>query len=173
MKMQLIVMGMLCLVLAACDSEVSSEARSAPRAPEKPTWNVADANAATNGNMLVALDALNSGKSIPEAGPTKAALVAKAPWNYYGKRLCFSGTAGIVQDYPPGSEVSNVMRGPASEVVVLMEDGTIVDTMVKGSSGDLAPDDAVTVCGLAVGNIEVDNQLGGKTTQLLLVGTVQ
>lgn len=135
-------------------------------------WNMEDPELATNGNLPVAIAALNSGL-VKLPAKVSAEVVFKRPWDFYGKEVCLTGTAAIVQDFPPGNEVSQLFGGSVSEIVMLTTDGTVVDGILKGTTGNVSVGDEVSICGTPAGRIEVDNQLGGKTTQLALVGALR
>ncbi|HPQ11789.1 MAG TPA: hypothetical protein PLQ98_10745, partial [Bacillota bacterium] len=60
--------------------------------------------------------------------------------------------------------------GEVGELVLMNEDWTLIDYLNVGSTGDINVGDAVVVYGYPVGLVEVDNKLGGKTTQLVIVG---
>lgn len=136
-------------------------------------WNTADPDPFTNGNLQTAAAALQSGVALPSA-TVDAATALKAPWRFYGQRLCFSGVAASVTDYPPGGNVSNVLGGgEASEVVMQTPDGTVVDLISPLPSGSTRTGDPVTVCGLVAGRAEVPNALGGTFQHLAIVGAVQ
>ena len=96
--------------------------------------------------------------------------VVKAPWNYYGKVLQFRGEVAIVQEYPPRSDVSKLLGGAATEIILVAADDTIVDFFITGSSGNVRVGDVVTIYGFPVGLLDVENKMGGKTTQLAVVG---
>lgn len=144
---------------------------------ETPQWNTSDLNIETNGNVAIALTLL---KDMTEeqlrqnAVAADSELVMKAPWQYYGKVLKFSGITAIVQDYPPNSDVANSLNEgkEVGEIVFLADDAamTPIDYLCLNSTGDLKVDEYVTVYGFVVGQVEVDNELGGKTTQLAVIG---
>lgn len=173
-SIKLLMLVLFVSLLSACggsDSGGSAQPESvadvlAPAA----TWNMEDLEIATNGNLPVAIAALNSGL---EKLPAKVAaeIVFKRPWDFYGKEVCFTGLVGIVQDYPPGNEISKLFGGSVSEIV--MVDGeTVIDGILKGSSGNVSIGDKATICGTPAGHVEVENRLGGKTTQLAVVGVL-
>lgn len=128
------------------------------------TWNVTDEDALTNGNLMLAANMLLSEKKIPIAAKVAPAKVLKTPWEYYGKLVTFTGIVEVVTDYPPSEE--NLLT---SEIVILTEDDTIVDFQCFGSSGDIQVDDEVTISGLVVGRSEVENEVGGTFTHLIVV----
>ncbi len=142
-----------------------------------PDWNTSDVNIATNGNITVALKVLKD--VTPEELRANAVaadpeLVMKAPWQYYGQFLKFSGTVAIVQEYPPNSDEANAMNGgeQCGEIVFPAEGAptVIIDYALLDGTGDLKVGDYVTVYGLVVGHVDVGNMLGGTTTELSVVG---
>lgn len=136
-------------------------------------WNTNDMDVATNGNLLIAIGAMQDRSALQleqvaiDAVPGS---VFKAPWNYYGKVVKIAGTVGIVQEYPPNNAASQAVGGHLSEIVMATRDMTFVDFLLLGSSGSISVGDAVTVYGLPIGQEDVTNRLGGQTTQLVLVG---
>lgn len=152
-----------------------SPAQSPPQ-HKQPSWNTQDVNIETNGNLLVAAEVLKglSAEDLKkQAQEVKAADVMKAPWKYYGKVVKLSGHVGIAQEYPPGSDVSMAFGGgDIGEIVLVSEDSTFIDYLNVGSTGDVNVGDSVVVYGLPVGHVEAENKLGGKTTELVIVGKV-
>ncbi|PKM88140.1 MAG: hypothetical protein CVU87_08135 [Firmicutes bacterium HGW-Firmicutes-12] len=141
----------------------------APVAPlpkkEADDWNISELDAMENGNIMIALKKLKSNGDIADRN------VFKRPWDFYGKVVRFSGLIYIVQDYPPGSDLSEQFGGSAAEVVLETDDGTIVDILVSGTCGKLKVGDITSVYGYPVGLAEVPNELGGNTTQLIVVSS--
>jgi len=136
-------------------------------------WNDQDMDVETNGNLAVALshlEGLTADDVIANSGSEQPTLIMKAPWKYLGKTMAFTGQVGIVQDYPPGSDVGRAFGGDVGEIVMVTGDLTYVDYMAIGGTGSVGVGDHVTVYGYPIGLVEVDNQIGGKTTQLMIVG---
>lgn len=127
-------------------------------------WNLADENPETNGNVIIALDYLIESGPLTEGSHEDIAKVFKAPWDYYGKPIAFEGIVSLVQDYPPESET--FLR---SEVLLSTEDNTIIDILSTVPSGNLKEDDAVSINGLVVGRMEVENAIGGTFTHLIVI----
>jgi hypothetical protein len=163
----------------------SAPASTAPTAASKPApaptkqepkWNTADLNVVSNGNMPVAvalLRDLSPAALRQEADGTIApATVNKQPWKYYGKPLKLTGAVGIAQAYPPGSDLGKAMGGEAAEIVMVADDGTIIDFFMMGDTGDVNVNDVARVYGYVVGQAEVTNKMGGQTTQMMMVGKV-
>ena len=119
---------------------------------KNPKWNTSEVNPMDNGNIPLAIDMINKIKNIPAGQTTPAAKVIKAPWTYYGKPIIFSGTAAVVDDYPPDSDFGNL--GLASEIVIESDDGTIVDFFSMVPSGDIAIGDYVTITAYPVGRLK-------------------
>lgn len=136
------------------------------------SWNKTDINAMSNGNISVAVEALSLAQSsVGNSVSEQPQKVIKAPWNYYGKFIKFTGLVAVVQDFPPGSDISNALNTETStDVVIETDDGTIVEFFGAVSSGDLQVGDQVTFYGYPVGTAEVDNKMGGSFTHLLIVG---
>jgi len=135
-------------------------------------WNYEDLDVSTNGNIQIAAKLVKS-DDLQDVFPVEPAVVVKTPWNYYGKVLELSGTIELIEDYPPGGDISQVFGGGSvSEVVFMTEDGTIADFFMIGSSGNLNVGDMVTLRGYPVGRNEVENKLGGSFTHLILVGKI-
>jgi hypothetical protein len=158
----------------------SKPERQVPSQPEpqaaKPNgvhaWNTKDLEIRDNGNLAVAVRYM---KATPDlrtgARMSPAADVAKTPWNYYGTVVRLTGTVGVVQDYPPQSEVATALQSrEASEIVASCEDGTIIDLFCSRGSGSVRVGDVVTLYGYPIGITEVPNRIGGTFTHLVLVG---
>lgn len=137
-----------------------------------PNWNMSDLNVASNGNLPIAIQILKSSSTSIKSDSKNPApdKVFKEPWTYYGKVVKISGVVAIVQDYPPDSNVSKAMGGSASEMVLVANDGTYVDFLMMGDSGNVKTGDTVSIYGYPVGQDNVTNKLGGKTTELVIVG---
>ena len=155
----------LVIVLVLCFAAMASAADTG--------WNKTDPNALTNGNIHRAVSVLRSSNFTKEDAVNEDAFVVmKTPWNYYGTLLAFSGVVGVVDDYPPGSDVSSILQcDDASEIVITSNDGeTIVDMFLRSSSGRIRVGDYVTLYGLVVGRAEVDNRMGGTFSHLIIIG---
>lgn len=160
---------------AASQSQASTkQANTQPVKKEeaKPTWNTTEIDAEKNGNVNIAVDLIKSNGNIKSIATTpNPADIIKAPWNYYGKVLKISGQIADIQEYPVGSDWSKGLGGKeAGQIVIESNDGTGIDMFIMGSTGNLKNDDNVTLYGYPVGVIDVDNKLGGKTTELVIVG---
>lgn len=137
-------------------------------------WNMQDTNVDTNGNPMIAAEKLKSmspDSLKKQAQEVPAASVMKTPWKFYGKIVKLSGEVGIAQGYPPGSDVSKLFGGgEAGEFVLMNEDSTIIDYIHSGTTENINVGDKATVYGFPVGIGDVDNKLGGKTQQLIIIG---
>ena len=135
-------------------------------------WNVDNPDALTNGNPELAARIIGQ-RSRAEFGPPavrySAAIVLKRPWEYYGFVLCFSGRVDLVMDLPPSNEFASRV-GKAFDAVFITADQTIVESINVGDSGSLAAGQSFRMCGLVAGREEVTNKLGGRVTQLLVLG---
>lgn len=137
-------------------------------------WNLTNPDAISNGNIRLAVKHIKSGADAASGITADAATVLKTPWKYYGQSVCFNGTVALVEDQPPGSDISKALGGgDTSEVVIETSDGSIVDLLALESSGSLKLQDLAMVCGFPVGRAEVANAVGGKFTHLLVVGFIQ
>lgn len=134
-------------------------------------WNVEELDVVENGNIERAIKLLqSSGNAAAPVITPEPFRVAKTPWNYYGKMCRFVGEVKALQDYPPGGETAEMFGGAAAGIVLFADDDTIIAFFLAGSTGNLKKGDRVAVFGYPVGLVEVENQLGGKTTQLVIVG---
>lgn len=171
MKFKLIAAVAALALVAGCSAQESASSIEEPPAAQEtpaPVWNFDDADASTNGNVLPASRLMLSG-DLAAPKDIDAASALKRPWDHYGQLVCFSGMVGIVNDMPPGDEISKALGGQAAEVVIATADQTLVDAIIIGSSDTLKPGDSAKVCGLIAGRVDVENQLGGQSTQLLMV----
>lgn len=179
MKTGIFVIALL-LSLSACDQASAPSPQTAPPvaaesapAPEPPaTWNMADADGLTNGNLLLAAQMLMRGDALPQADASIAAAM-KAPWNYYGKRVCFPAVTAHVDDMPPDSDLSKAFGGAAGEIVAAGEGENIIDMLVVGGTGEIGQGQRLNMCGLLVGKTEVPNAIGGTFTHLVMVGKLK
>lgn len=139
---------------------------------ETPTWNTKETDIEKNGNVQVAVKQLESAGDIKQkAEALEPSAVAKTPWNHYGKIVKMTGTIVDIAEYPIGSDWSKSLGGKeAGQIVISTNDGTIVDMFLVGSTGSLKNNQTVTLYGYPVGLSDVENKLGGKTTQLMIVG---
>ena len=168
------------LVLGGCsDAAMQGEAQSASpvAAPaeaasaSRTTWNVDDVDGLTNGNLMLAAQMLMRGDALPQADASIAAAM-KAPWNFYGKRVCFPALVGHVDEMPPGSDLAKEFGG-AGEIVAVGQGDNIIDMIVVGGTGDIEPDRELNMCGLVVGKTDVPNAIGGTFTHLVMVGKLK
>lgn len=163
------------LVLAGCGGEAaaptpspSAEVAAPAPAPAQATWNLENPDGMTNGNLQLATSMYMRGDEIPQA-EASIAVVKKAPWNFYGKRLCFPAVTARVDEMPPGSDLAKAMNG-AGEIVAVTDDEHIIDMIVVGGTGDIEAGRRLNMCGLVVGKTEVPNAVGGTFTHLMMVG---
>lgn len=167
----------LCVIISALgnskdtSSQTSSQTSSTQK-QSKPTWNTTESNAQKNGNASVAVDLIKSNSDLKsKATAPEASQVAKVPWNYYGQVVKITGTIDDIQEYPAGSDWSKELGGKeAGQIVVSSDDGAVTDMLLMGSTGNLQDGDYVSIYGYPIGVSDVDNKLGGKTTQLFIVG---
>lgn len=152
---------------AKAKADAEAKVKAAADKAKNPTWNVKEMLVEKNGNIPLAVQMLKAIGEVPAGQDTAAGDVLKTPWNYYGKPIKFSGTVGIVQDYPPDSSFAK--GGIQSQVVFSTGDGTIVDLFAMVPSGKLKVGDTISVVGYPVGHAEVQNKMGGNTTQLAIV----
>jgi hypothetical protein len=134
-------------------------------------WNMTDVDVSKNGNMAVGLEVIRANPDyVNQCKQIDIADAYKRPWNYYGTPISVTGVISIVEESPPGSEMSIIYGGEVSEIVILADGDILVDMALLRSSGDLTQGQTVTLYGYVIGKIEVTNALGGKVTQLALVG---
>lgn len=135
------------------------------------SWNTKDLNVETNGNISVAIDFIKKladpKQTVESVTPAEA---FKTPWKYYGKIVKVTGLVAIIQEYPPGSDLYKAAGGECGEIVLVTDDGTYIDYLHIGSTGKTKVGDAIVLYGTPVGQVEADNKLGGKTTELVIVG---
>lgn len=135
-------------------------------------WNFKDINVKTNGNIQVAVIKLRDyANSKDKAIQVDVENIFKRPWEHYGKIVKISGQAVIVQDYPPEGDIAKAFGGSAGEIVLVAGNGsTLIDFVIAGSTGNVKVGDQIAIYGYPVGLIDVQNKLGGKTTELAVVG---
>jgi len=135
-------------------------------------WDKSDINIQNNGNVPVAINHLKQAGDLKSiAKDAVPGDVFKKPWDFYGQVVKLTGEVGLVQDYPPDSEITKMMGGKeSSEIVLVTEDLTFVDFLISGNSGNVQVGDTVTVYGYPCGQAAVTNKMGGQTNQLVLVG---
>ena len=156
-----------------CGGNTASTTSSSNQHQPSYNWNMKELNAVKNGNIPIAIQKMKADGALKDnTTAVAAAVVLKRPWEYYGKIITFSGTVGIVQDYPPGSDISKAFggKGTAAEIVLISKDDTPVDVILNSSSGSIKVGQQITIYGYPVGQVEVQNRLGGNTTQLFVVG---
>jgi|GEM_PF-4232173 Membrane protein involved in colicin uptake len=149
---------------AESDAKVAADTEAA----KSPSWNTSEIYTDKNGNIALAIDMLKAYKgTLPNEDNVYSADVLKAPWNFYGKSVSFSGYVGIAQDYPPGSDFEQ--QGILSQIVMTTEDGTAIDILLTIPSGNIKPDDFITINAVPVGLFENDNEQGGTSTLVAAV----
>lgn len=142
-------------------------------------WNTKDEDALKNGNIQLASKLLLGldNKELEKAKmKVSSALVLKTPWKYYGKYIDFSGTIGMIKDYQPGSDISkNIAQGKECfEVHIITDDDMVlVGFFGIGSSGKLKEGDSFELRGFPVGLIQNTNVLGGKISELVVIGKTE
>lgn len=149
------------------ENRVTEAADTVPEELKHPEWNTDEPDAMENGNVGMAIDMLKTMEVIPQGELAIPGEVIKAPWSYYGTPLIFSGVVAIAEDYPPGSDTGKA--GVASDIVIESDDGTIVEFFCMVPSGAIKAGDVVNITGYPVGRTEVENQLGGSFTHLVVV----
>ena len=145
-------------------SKNQSNAATAQQEESKPKWNTSDVNIETNGNLNLAVELLSSSDKLKDGEEIEPSKVYKAPWDYYGKPVKFTGYVNLVEDFPPDGNLPF-----RSEIVILTGDDTIVDILSLVPSGDIKNGDLVTIVGMPIGRAEVENAVGGSFTHLVVV----
>jgi hypothetical protein len=141
----------------------------------RPQWNTTDMDVATNGNLAVATSLIRS-NGVARAGAKTVDIgtAAKAPFRYFGDVYQFSGTIGLIQEYAPGSAASQAFGGGVVSEVVLVDStgrsSVPIDYVMLASTGNVKEGDQVIIWGHIVGMIDATNRLGGKTTELAVIG---
>lgn len=161
----------------AAEEKAAREKKEAEEKQKKldSRWNKSEMDAAKNGNIRVAIDLINLDSNLAEkAESAEAAAIAKRPWDYFGKVIRFTGNVGVVQDYPPQSDLGKAFHGDCAEIVMTdINDGsTIIDAFIKGSAGNIREGATVTLLAYPAGISDVDNKVGGKFTHLMCVGII-
>jgi|GEM_PF-1954410 len=175
--------GYIAIVVAPAGSQsVQNQSPPQPEAPQPQRqavparsqfeWNTTEIDATKNGNIAVAVNWLLRNPTIrASAISPQPELVAKTPWNYFGKVVKLTGTVAVVQDFPQGSDFGQSLGGQnASDIVTVTADGTIVELFCMKASGSVKVGDIANLFGYPVGNLDVENRLGGKDPHLILVG---
>lgn len=160
--------------MATLGAKVPTAATVPPTAASA-RWNTTQMNISQNNNVKVAFGLIASSHSSAAPKLVAPGDAAKAPWKYFGDIYEFVGTAGLTQDYPPGGSESRALAdGQAIGEIVLIdprETGyTPVDYLMSGDTGAIRVGDTVRVRGYVVGLVDAPNRLGGKTTELVVVG---
>lgn len=155
----------------------TAEASAWNQEPTDVQWNTRDLDIATNGNILVAgkiLAGMDDEKFQSRITQVFVGSVNKSPWKYYGQVIAFPGEVAVIQEYPPQSDISNWIAngGECAEIVLVTNEGVIVDALVIGSTGNINVGDYITVNGFPVGKVDAPNQLGGTTNELVVVGKI-
>ncbi|AEE95789.1 DUF4190 domain-containing protein [Mahella australiensis] len=144
---------------------------------QTPVWHMLDLNFETNGNVATAVELLKNMTAEQlrqDAITVDSGLATKELLKYYGKVLKFSGTVAVVQDYSPGSRAAAFFNegDQCGEIVFHSDDAAKapISYIHLNNIGDLTAGEYVTVYGFAVGHLNVENELGGETTQLVVIG---
>ena len=182
MKKLAAITSLTVLLLTGCGNTPSSNntttppqqvEQSKPTVTKKaPSWNTDDLNPTTSGNLEMAIMTFRDKPDVESSAiDVVASDVIRRPWDYYGQAVRFSGYVAVLQDYPPGHNISKAMGGETCEIVMTADDGiTIVDGMLLGDTKGLQIGDYVTFCGYPCGVMEVPNKLGGKFSHLVVIG---
>lgn len=184
MKKFLAMTSVAIFLLTGCGSSSSSDTKSTPSkqeqvqqskpavAEKEPAWNTEDLDPTTSGNLEMAIITFRNKPDVQSSAVDAiAADVMRRPWDYYGQAVRFSGQVAVLQDYPPGHNISKALGGESCEIVMTADDGvTIIDGMLLGNTKGLQIGDYVTFCGYPCGILEVDNKIGGKFSHLVVVG---
>ncbi len=163
------------IALAGCGSSSKTSVKKATTKTEQNTmeWNTTEVDARKNGNMQVAIKTMQGKNLVTLAKNADVATVFKRPWDYYGQVIRFTGEVSIADDYPAGSKAGKLMGGECSEIVMVIgEDEIPVDIICKGSSKGITEGQVVTVCAYPIGTVDVKNQLGGTSHQLMAIGVI-
>lgn len=154
------------------NSSTSSTTTSKPK-EKNYSWNVKEKDAFQNGNPAIAVNLINDrGIDKEKATAFKTEDVAKRPWEYYGKLAKFNGEIGVIEEFPPGSDISKMLgsKGVSSEIVIETQEGVIIDFILQGGTGNLTNGNNFTGYGYVVGSVEVPNKLGGTFTHIVVIG---
>ena len=157
--------------VSTSSSSSSSSSTKKQQEAKAPKWNTKEADATKNGNWQIAVKEMNKVddlKSIAETADPSSVL--KAPWNYYGTVLTFTGTVSDIKENPPDSESSKRLGGSSYSVVVNLENDVTVQGEMAGSSGNIKEGQQLTIYGYPVGTIEGNNTMGGHPVYICIVG---
>ena len=173
--------------LASVDgAERSGSGRSSPAKPygskemiqEITTgWNTATADTESdNFNWEKATDLV---KKYPDyihnsrGYKARASEVLKAPWEYYGKVLRFSGFIYSIQQLPPENSVAQFFDGNCYHAMLVVNDhrvGVPISAYIVGRAEGVAEDSVVSVKGYVFGQSRLMNSAGNVSIGLAFVG---
>ncbi len=103
----------------------------------------------------------------------RATEVLKAPWEYYGKVLRFSGFIYSIQQLPPDNSVAQFFDGNCYHAMVVVNDhrvGVPISAYIVGRSEGVAEDSVVSVKGYVFGQSRLMNSAGNVSIGLAFVG---
>jgi DNA-directed RNA polymerase subunit RPC12/RpoP len=159
---------------SATPTQIEPEPTPTPTIRETPRydWNTSEIDALQNGNIAVAVNWIKRSPNLrQQATAPQPELVAKTPYIYYGQVVKFTGTVGVVQDFPPGSDFSQSLGGQnTSDIVMIRNDGTIIEMFCLKASGYIRVGNTVNLFGYPVGVTDVPNRMGGNDVHLIVVG---
>ncbi|MBV4416538.1 zinc ribbon domain-containing protein [Clostridium tyrobutyricum] len=135
-------------------------------------WDKTEEYIDKNDNMNYAVSLVKKDNDLKsKAISVDSSAVAKAPFKYYGQVVRFAGQISDIEEYASGTDWSkNLGGGAAGQIVIASDDGTVIDMFVVGSTGDLKKGDYVTLYGYPIGLTDNANSIGGKDTELAIVG---
>lgn len=134
-------------------------------------WNLKDPDFETNGNSDLAVSLLETGTDAPLGGAIDLGAAIKTPWEFYGKIYCAEGIVTFVEDYPPGSEMSEWLGNGTSSQITLMADHGVGSFYMTSGSGDIRVGHYARLCGFPVGRGEVETSAGGYVASAVFIGS--
>ena len=171
-----IIIGIIVCVAAltsgGSNSNSSSSSSNNSNSSVPKDWNKSETDIQKNGNIDYAVNLIKQDSDVKsKAKAIDAASIIKAPFQYYGQVIQEAGFINDIEEYAQGSDWSKSLGGgEAGQIVITTEDGTAIDMFVVGSTGNLKKGDYVTLYGYPVGLTDNENSLGGKNTELAIVG---
>lgn len=161
----------LLALLTACNQTPVHEAPEPAKL--QAVFNQSDKSVMSNGNLVYAVDKLNSGSdSLDGVKTTDIESVSKSPYSSIGNIYRIIGKVYKIEQLPPMKGVS----GPWTELLMLANNPnsatgvSTVDCVYSGSPDKINSGTWATCTGYFIGTADTQNILGGQIESFVFVG---
>ena len=147
----------------------------APVIPPGNRFNTSDKSADSNGNLIIAAEAIQHERNIDifaRSEKVSASKLTKSPYSMLGRVVRITGKIFKVEEQPPNPDLS----GSWSSILMLVGNQnsplgvTTVNFIFNGDTTNINSGQVVTCSGYFLGSYESQNSVGGTLEGILILG---